>query len=104
MIRAVFYKSKEIYSGFEISGHAGYAEKGSDIVCASVSSAVQFAINLLAEFGCKPLAEAQDNGTVRCEAGLCEENASRIINQLMLHLKSILEEFPQTIKITISEV
>lgn len=104
MIRAVFYKSKEIFSGFEISGHAGYAEIGSDIVCASVSSAVQLAINLLAEFGCEPLAEAQNNNIVRCKAGLSEENASRIIYQLMIHLKSILEEFPKTIKITISEV
>ena len=26
--------------GFEVSGHSGYAESGSDIVCAAISSAV----------------------------------------------------------------
>ena len=30
-------------NGFSVSGHSGYAQEGSDIVCAAVSSAVQFA-------------------------------------------------------------
>ena len=30
-------------NGFSGSGHSGYAQEGSDIVCAAVSSAVQFA-------------------------------------------------------------
>jgi len=30
-------------NGFAVSGHSGYAEEGSDIVCAAVSSAVNFA-------------------------------------------------------------
>ncbi|MDR0889992.1 MAG: ribosomal-processing cysteine protease Prp [Oscillospiraceae bacterium] len=30
-------------SGFAVSGHSGYGEAGSDIVCAAVSAAVQFA-------------------------------------------------------------
>lgn len=29
--------------GFSVSGHSGYAEEGSDIVCAAVSAAVTFA-------------------------------------------------------------
>ena len=28
-------------NGFSVSGHSGYAEEGSDIVCAAVSSAVR---------------------------------------------------------------
>ena len=30
-------------NGFSVSGHSGYAQEGSDIVCAAVYSAVQFA-------------------------------------------------------------
>ena len=30
-------------NGFSVSGHSGYAQESSDIVCAAVSSAVQFA-------------------------------------------------------------
>ena len=30
--------------GFSVSGHSGYAEEGSDIVCAAVSAAVTFVL------------------------------------------------------------
>ncbi len=39
MITAIFFKNSHgIYRGFSISGHAGYADKGQDIVCAAVSA------------------------------------------------------------------
>ena len=37
MIRTVFSREGERYTGFRASGHSGYAEAGSDIVCAAVS-------------------------------------------------------------------
>ncbi|MFQ8600843.1 MAG: ribosomal-processing cysteine protease Prp [Oscillospiraceae bacterium] len=49
MIRAVFQKSGDWFKGFEISGHAGYAGHGRDIVCASVSSAVMLTANAVTE-------------------------------------------------------
>ena len=102
MIRAEFYESKGFLTGFRFSGHSGYAESGSDIVCAAVSSAVQFTVNLLEEFGCSPSVIAEDN-TVDCSVS-ADRNAARILKQLKLHFESILEEFPETINITISEV
>ncbi len=39
------YKSKSGFVGFECSGHSGYQEIGSDIVCAAISTGVQFCIN-----------------------------------------------------------
>lgn len=35
--------------GFEVSGHSGYAEEGSDIVCAAVSSATELTVNAITE-------------------------------------------------------
>lgn len=35
------FKKNEKIVGFECSGHTGYAEQGSDIVCAAVSSLTQ---------------------------------------------------------------
>ena len=35
--------------GFSVSGHAGYADAGEDIVCAAVSSAVQLTANGITE-------------------------------------------------------
>ena len=37
MTKIVIRKTNGRYSGFSCSGHAGYAESGSDIVCAAVS-------------------------------------------------------------------
>lgn len=50
MIKVVFCKSKDEYKGFNVSGHAGSAEYGRDIVCASVSVLVINTINSLEKF------------------------------------------------------
>lgn len=103
MIAAEFYKKNGNFSGFRISGHAGLAAAGKDVACAAVSSAVQLTVNLLSVFGCEPEAYAVNN-VVKCTASANTEAAETIIGQLKLHFESIVEEFPKTIKITISEV
>ena len=40
---------KNEITGFSVSGHSGYAEEGSDIVCAAVSSCVQMLEIIIAE-------------------------------------------------------
>lgn len=103
MIRAEFYESKGKISGFRLSGHAGMAANGRDVACASVSSAVQLTVNLLDEFECSPVVKMGVN-VIKCTASSCSDNASRMFRRLKQHFEAILEEFPNTIKITISEV
>jgi uncharacterized protein YsxB (DUF464 family) len=101
MIQADFFESDGKLTGFRISGHSGYAESGSDIVCAAVSSAVQFAANTVTEgFGLKADVSAEGE-TVGF--GLCgdDERAVTVIRMLKLHLECLSEDFPETIKITI---
>ena len=43
MIRIVFYQTEAGLTGFRAHGHAGYAESGSDIVCAAVSAVLETA-------------------------------------------------------------
>lgn len=51
MIRVTIYKTRrQKYAGFDVSGHAGYSEAGSDIVCAAVSALVITAINSIEKF------------------------------------------------------
>ncbi len=45
MIKVVIYEKESRRIGFNCFGHAGYAEHGSDIVCASVSALVLNTIN-----------------------------------------------------------
>ena len=102
MIQAKFYESKGILTGFSFSGHSGYAEAGHDVACAAVSSAVQLTANLLEEFGYSPRIIVEDN-LIECRVA-SDKEASRFLEQLRLHFEAILEEFPNTINITISEV
>jgi hypothetical protein len=102
MIRAEFFGSEGFLTGFEISGHAGLAERGRDVACAAVSSAVQLTVNLLDEFGYEPEVKVGSD-IIRCTVEP-EDKSSRILSRLKEHFSAILEEFPKTIKITISEV
>lgn len=103
MISADFCKSQGFLTGFSFSGHSGYAEAGKDIVCASVSSAVQLTVNILDGLGFEPCVEVGEN-SVKCSVSNSGDVTSRIFEVLKLHFESILEEFPKTISITISEV
>ena len=50
MIKAkIFRNNQNRVSGFEITGHAGYAEEGSDIICAAVSSIAYTAVGYFSE-------------------------------------------------------
>ena len=84
-----------------MAGHAGLAESGKDVACAAVSSAVQLIVNLLDEFGCEPDVKVGED-VIICKAS--GEHAGRLLKRLKQHFEAILEEFPGTIKITISEV
>ena len=43
MTRCEFFTENERITGFSVSGHSGYSEAGSDIVCAYVSAVVTMA-------------------------------------------------------------
>ena len=47
MTRVEFFNQNGRINGFCCAGHSGYAEEGSDIVCAAVSTAVKFAEHAL---------------------------------------------------------
>ena len=49
MINILVLKDKENIITIEATGHSGYAESGSDIVCSSVSTLLQSLINGLVE-------------------------------------------------------
>ncbi len=49
MITASFGKRNGRFYKFRISGHSGYSEEGSDIVCAAVSAMAMLTVNTLSE-------------------------------------------------------
>ena len=43
MTRCEFFTENDRITGFSVSGHSGYAEAGSDIICAAISAIVTMA-------------------------------------------------------------
>ncbi len=101
MIKAIFERSGEDFTGFSISGHSGYSESGSDIVCASVSSAVMLTCNLATEiFKLRADVDVKDdNISMKLKSG-----SGDIVRGLYDHLRVLEEEYPKNISVKISEV
>ncbi len=48
MTKIVLYRTADgLYTGFSVKGHSGYAEEGSDIVCAGISALTISCVNAM---------------------------------------------------------
>ena len=72
----IFRRSHGTISGFEISGHADYAEEGSDIICAAVSAIAYTAVGYFTEkkYGGKPPEYSEHDGFMKFRAPHIEAN------------------------------
>ena len=105
MIRAEFFYKKGEPRRFVVSGHAGYAENGKDIVCASVSSAVQMAVNGITEIVKTNCEVNVKKESIECVLPPEPRAAARhFVSALRLQLKNLSEDFPGTINLIITEV
>ena len=104
MIRAEIFQSKKQFRGFRVTGHAGYAESGQDIVCAAVTSACMLAANIITDgFRISAKAGAEDN-VMLCIADNADERVNAVVDMLVQQLEMIRDEYPGTINISYSEV
>ena len=100
MIFAEFQKNGEGFSSFRVSGHAGYAPSGKDIVCAATSSAVQLTLNLLADSAADgEYSILEDTISYRCKSITKETNL--LLNGLCEHLTALSEDYPKHIRVKI---
>ncbi len=44
MTKITFYKEKNVFLGFEVSGHTGKDEYGKDLLCCQISTVAQLAV------------------------------------------------------------
>jgi len=104
MITAEFFKKQGALNGFQIKGHAGFSAKGNDIVCASVSSAVQLVANTITECFMIKAEVTVLNDRIQLQLPEYNSNGATLIEGLLLHLTVISEDYKGTIKIKTSEV
>ena len=105
MIKATFYKSgdkcfENLYVGFDIKGHSGYADAGSDIVCASVSSMVMLFVNMADSFKI-PFDFSSDEETAHISfmSDSKDKNLSVALICFMDCVKSVSEDYPEFVEV-----
>ncbi|MBQ8906210.1 MAG: ribosomal-processing cysteine protease Prp [Ruminococcus sp.] len=104
MISATFHRQSGSLLSVCVSGHAEFADPGQDIVCASVSSAVMLTANTITEiFSIKAdVSATADAVTIRLSE--MSADGSRLLEGLLLHLREIACDFPDNLKLQITEV
>lgn len=99
MIRVKFFVGNRQLKGFQISGHAGFAENGEDIVCASVSSAAYMAANTVTDIIRADAEATADDGAMTLLVNEPCERTETVLKGLELHLKELSKQYPENIKI-----
>ena len=100
MITATFYHRNQRLTGVSVSGHAGYADAGQDVICASVSASVQLPANLLTEIYQLPAEIAVEENCISISVDAIQNvNAERLLQGLLLQMQLLTEEAPGCIQI-----
>ena len=91
-------------TGFSVSGHSGYAEAGSDIVCAAISAVVTMAEATINEVcGAKAKVRVKDDQariTLMLPASCDEEDTVQaVLAGMMVTLLSLQEDYPDFIEV-----
>lgn len=87
--------------GFDVSGHSGYAESGSDIVCAAISSSVSLVETILNDsFGAGAEVEVDpDAARITLMLNKSCDKCHSVLKAFGQYMCSISEEYPKYIKI-----
>ena len=105
MICADFFRNEhDRLVGFRITGHAGYADYGEDVCCASVSSAVMLTANTVTEaFKIKADVAVEENEIILRLENDSSEEGDKLLLGLLTHLYFLAEEFSGRIKVTVRD-
>ena len=107
MIRiSVYQDSGGRFSGFDFSGHAEYADSGSDIVCAAVSALVITTINAVETLTGEQFTNSADEkeGTIHFRFLTFGHDSQLLIQAMLLGLGEMENSYSQYIDLIYEEV
>ena len=96
MIKVVYNKD---FKNLKITGHAGYADQGKDIVCASASSIILSSINLAIEFN-EDVKYTDDLNKIEIINNTNDENVTKVFSNMITCLQDLEKQYPDNIKIS----
>ena len=103
----LFVDSASRITGFSIKGHSGYAEEGSDIVCAGISALVITTENALCQLlKLSPIERGGEDGFLEARLPACLSNtqmhdAQVLMGALHQGLSDLADGYPMYIKLSI---
>lgn len=110
MIDVLFKLKKSYIVAFEIEGHAGFDDAGSDILCSAVSFLSQATLNGLVEvLKVNAQYEAHDDGylsvSIENEEGEHVQKCQVLLKTMLLGIKSLIKDgYGDYIRLFIKEV
>ena len=83
----------------KISGHAGYGVKGTDIVCASVSSIVITSLNAILRIDENAISYVEDEGFIEVNILKHDKYIDIIIDNMISMLEELEKQYKKNIRI-----
>lgn len=91
----IYVDEKQTYTGFDVAGHAGFAESGRDIVCAAASVLIINTLNAIESFTKEETSCVSDEDTGSIEfrfQGRPGHDAVLLMRSMVLGLQSMEED------------
>lgn len=82
-----------------ISGHSGYGEEGSDIVCASVSSICITTVNAILSINEEAIDYTESDGFLKIKIKKTDDVINKLINNMINLLKELEKQYKNYIEI-----
>ena len=99
MIKVLISKKNNIAESIKITGHAGFSEAGSDIVCASVSSICITTVNALIRIDSECINYEETDGYLKVDINKHSEVVDLLIENMISLLIELEKDYKKYIKI-----
>ena len=106
MTTVTFLSEGPRITGFDAQGHSGWAEEGSDIVCAAITSAIRLVEATINDVMglCASVKVDRHTGSIafRLPGGLspaAEATCQNLLTGLMVYLAELHSEYPENIEV-----
>ena len=106
MTTVTFRMEGDRITGFDSKGHSGYAEAGSDIVCAAITSAIRLVeatVNdVLGLAASVKVREEDASSSLRLPGGLAptaESTCQSLLAGMMVYFSALHDEYPDNIEV-----
>ena len=109
MTKICVYKKGKSIVGYKVDGHAGYADEGSDIVCAAISTVATHTLNGLTDVVKIPVGYEVEDAYLECivPEDISEEKRKQsdiLLEAMYLTFKNLEEQYKEYITIIDMEV